>query len=54
MKKTEGILRVIYWTAMGVVALVKVYDTCKEFNAKHKEEKINKAKENCINVEEAE
>jgi hypothetical protein len=54
MKKAINILKCVYWTAMGVTALINVYDTCKEFNKKHKEERINKMKEDCIDIEEAE
>lgn len=54
MKKAINILKCVYWTAMGVTALINVYDTCVKFNAQRKEERINKMKEDCIDIEEAE
>ena len=54
MNKAINILRAVYWTALGVTALVNVYETCKKFSEERKKERINKMKENCINIEEAE
>lgn len=51
MKKAIDILKVVYWTTVGVTALIGMCESIRKIKAEHKEERIRKMKEDCIDIE---